>query len=255
GGDEEGRAATARVSGEGGGGSVYCATRKQADAMQAALRLRGHDPVVYHAGMEEAERHAAQDRFMSDPSAVVVATNAFVMGIDKPDIRFVVHANIPRAVEAYYQEVGRAGRDGKPAHALLLFNHADVFTQERLIESNHPSEAVVADVWNVLQTAEVFARGQEALAAAGGAGEVGGAASARGLEREGLHEMQAPGAGAYAIRVLESKAPVQSRSAKALLELVRAEAGASKALSVELRALSARAGLGDKELRRALSAL
>src|SRR5262249_56289180 len=118
----------------------------------------------------------------------VVDSNEVGVGIEKAEMRFVVHANIPRAVEAYYQEVGRAGRDGKPAHALLLFNHADVFTQERLIESNHPSEAVVADVWNVLQTAEVFARGQEALAAAGGAGEVGGAASARGLEREGLHE-------------------------------------------------------------------
>ncbi|HET9036593.1 MAG TPA: RecQ family ATP-dependent DNA helicase, partial [Myxococcaceae bacterium] len=88
-GDEERRAATARVIAEGGSGIVYCATRKQADAMQAALRLRGHDPVVYHAGMDEAERHRAQDRFMSDPSAVVVATNAFGMGIDKPDIRFV----------------------------------------------------------------------------------------------------------------------------------------------------------------------
>ena len=223
--------------------------------MQSALRLRGHDPVVYHAGMDDAERHAAQDRFMRDPSAVVVATNAFGMGIDKPDIRFVVHANIPRAVEAYYQEMGRAGRDGKPAHALLLFNHADVFTQERLIESNHPSEAVVADVWNVLQGSEVFARGQQALAAGVGASEFEVSAALRILEREGLIELHAPGAGTYGIKVLEAKAELHSRSAKALLEALRAEAGTAGTLSVPLRGLSARAGLPDKDLRRALSAL
>ncbi len=253
-GDEERRAACAQVIAEGGSGIVYCATRKQADAMQGALRLRGHDPVVYHAGMDEAERHKAQDRFMGDPSAVAVATNAFGMGIDKPDIRFVIHANIPRAVEAYYQEVGRAGRDGKPATALLLFNHADVFTQERLIESNHPSEAVIADVWNVLQTAEVFARGQQALANAVGASEFEVSAALRILEREGLLEVQAPGAGAYGIRVLDASADVHARSAKALLEALRAEAGEGM-LSIQLRALSARVGLEDKELRRALSAL
>jgi ATP-dependent DNA helicase RecQ len=254
-GDEERRAACARVIAEGGSGIVYCATRKQADAMQTALRLRGHDPVVYHAGMDEAERHKAQDRFMGDPSAVAVATNAFGMGIDKPDIRYVLHANIPRAVEAYYQEVGRAGRDGKPAHALLLFNHADVFTQERLIESNHPSEAVIADVWNVLQTQEVFARGQEALAAAVGTSEFEVSAALRILEREGLVELQAPGAGTYAIKVLETKADLHSSSARALLETLRADAGASGTLSVQLRTLSARSGLLDKDLRRALAAL
>jgi len=254
-GDEERRAACARVIAEGGSGIVYCATRKQADAMQGALRLRGHDPVVYHAGMDDAERHKAQDRFMADPSAVAVATNAFGMGIDKPDIRFVIHANIPRAVEAYYQEVGRAGRDGKPAHALLLFNHADVFTQERLIESNHPSEAVIADLWNVLQTDEVFARGQEALATAVGASEFEVSAALRILEREGLVELQAPGAGAYAIKLLEATATVHSRSAKALLGLLRADAGPGGMLSIQLRALTARAGLPEKDLRRALSAL
>ena len=254
-GDEERRAACARVIAEGGSGIVYCATRKQSDAMQAALRLRGHDPVLYHAGMDEGERHAAQDRFMSDPSAVVVATNAFGMGIDKPDIRFVIHANIPRAVEAYYQEVGRAGRDGKPAHALLLFNHADVFTQERLIESNHPSEAVIADVWNVLQTAEVFARGQEALAASVGASEFEISAALRILEREGLVELQAPGAGAYSIKVLAEKTDLHSRSAKSLLVALRAESGKSGSLSVSLRTLSGRSGLPEKDLRRALSAL
>ena len=102
-GDEERRATCARVLAEGGGGIIYCATRKQAEAMQAALQLRGQDPVLYHAGMDEADRRAAQEKFMSDPAAVAVATNAFGMGIDKSDIRVVIHANIPRAVEAYYR--------------------------------------------------------------------------------------------------------------------------------------------------------
>src|SRR5262249_26899721 len=184
-GDEERRATCARVLAEGGGGIVYCATRKQADAMQAALRLRGQDPVLYHAGMDEADRRSAQEKFMSDPAAGAVGTNAFGRGIDKTHIPVGIHANIPPAVEAYYQEVGRAGRDGKPAHALLLFNHADVFTQERLIESNHPSEAVVADLWSVLQECDVFARGQEALAAAVGCSEFEISAALRILEREG----------------------------------------------------------------------
>ena len=255
-GDEERRATCARVLAEGGGGIIYCATRKQAEAMQAALQLRGQDPVLYHAGMDEADRRAAQEKFMSDPAAVAVATNAFGMGIDKSDIRVVIHANIPRAVEAYYQEVGRAGRDGKAAHALLLFNHADVFTQERLIESNHPSEAVVADLWGVLQGCDVFARGQEALAAAVGCSEFEISAALRILEREGLVELQAPGQGSHTFQVLgDVPAQLHSRSARAVLEALRTEAGPTGTLSMQLRVLGARLGLADKELRRALAAL
>jgi ATP-dependent DNA helicase RecQ len=255
-GDEERRAACGRVLAEGGSGIVYCATRKQADGMQAALRLRGHDPVVYHAGMDEDERRRAQDRFMGDPQAVAVATNAFGMGIDKPDIRFVIHANIPRAVEAYYQEVGRAGRDGRPGHALLLFNHADVFTQERLIESNHPSEAVIADVWNALQGEEVFARGQQALASAVGASEFEVSAALRILEREGLVELQAAGQGAHGIRLLDvADLRLHSKSARVLLRQLGEQGGAGGSLSVRLDTLGSRLELSPKELRRALSAL
>ena len=108
---------------------------------------------------------------MGSKDIVAVATNAFGMGIDKPDIRFVVHANIPRAVEAYYQEIGRAGRDGDPARAVLLFNHADIYTQERLIQSNHPPDAVFADVWNTLAQLDEFDRGIAHLAAQIGASD------------------------------------------------------------------------------------
>ncbi|HZH04917.1 MAG TPA: HRDC domain-containing protein, partial [Myxococcaceae bacterium] len=106
-------------------------------------------------------------------------------GIDKPDIRFVAHAHIPRAVEAYYQEIGRAGRDGAPAKAVLLFNHADVFTQERLIQGNHPPEAVLADVWRTLISVEEFDRGIAALAGQSGVSEFEVSAALKILEREG----------------------------------------------------------------------
>src|SRR5262249_42728224 len=147
-------------------------------------------------------------------------------------------------------------RDGKPAHALLLFNHADVFTQERLIESNHPSEAVVGDLWGVLQECDVFARGQEALAAAVGCSEFEISAALRILEREGVVELQAPGQGAHTLKVLgDPTAQLHSRSARAVLEAIRVEAGPGGTLSIHLRVLGARLGLADKELRRALAAL
>jgi len=149
-GDEERRQACEKLVSEGGSGIIYCATRKAVDGIHQALKARGHAAVKYHAGMDDRARHEAQDAFMAGADAVAVATNAFGMGIDKPDIRFVIHANIPKAVEAYYQEIGRAGRDGKPAKAVLLFNYADVFTQERMIQSSSPSEAVMEDVWGEL---------------------------------------------------------------------------------------------------------
>ncbi len=256
-GDEDKRAACAARVAEGGSGLVYCATRKAAESMHAALKLRGHTPVLYHAGMEEDDRRRAQDRFMSTANAVAIATNAFGMGIDKPDIRFVIHAHIPRAVEAYYQEIGRAGRDGGAAHALLLFNHADVFTQERMIEGNHPSEAVISDVWNALVAAGGFDRGLAALATGVGASEFEVSAALRILEREGLLERKDAGEGAWRLRRLEAPSvPARlSKPARGVYDAVTALAGPGQVASVRLHALASRCGLEMDTVRRALAAL
>ncbi len=119
-----------------GSGIVYCATRKMVETLAGHLQqaLAGRTVLPYHAGMDLQVRHANQERFMATAGAVAVATNAFGMGINKPDIRFVVHFNIPGRLEAYYQEAGRAGRDGLPARCQLLFTYQDRFTQEFFIE-------------------------------------------------------------------------------------------------------------------------
>ncbi len=117
-------------------GIVYCATRKNVDAVTALLseNLKDRPVFAYHGGMDAAARTANQERFMQTPRAIAVATNAFGMGINKPDIRFVVHYNLPGTLEAYYQEAGRAGRDGRPARCTILFSYQDRYTQEFFID-------------------------------------------------------------------------------------------------------------------------
>jgi len=255
--DDDKRAVCAARVAEGGSGLVYCATRKAAESMHSALKLRGHEIVLYHAGMEEEDRRRAQDRFMSGRDSVAIATNAFGMGIDKPDIRFVIHAHIPRAVEAYYQEIGRAGRDGLEASALLLFNHADVFTQERMIEGNHPSEAVISDIWNALVKAGAFDRGLHALANDVGASEFEVSAALRILEREGLLLRQDSREAPWRLRPLEAPSvqPKLSKPARAVLSAISSLLGPQGVASVRLLALSDRASLEVDTVRRALSTL
>ncbi len=113
---------------------VYAATRKSAGRAADALRQSGLAAEAYHAGMEESERTRVQDRFADGSVRVVCATNAFGMGIDRPDVEAVVHFEIPGSLEAYYQEIGRGGRDGRRADATLLWNYVDVRTREFLIE-------------------------------------------------------------------------------------------------------------------------
>ncbi len=136
---------------ESGVALVYAATRKNAEAYAHELKQAGMRVRVYHAGLEDNVREKAQDTFMAGKLDAIVATNAFGMGVDKSDIRLVVHADMPRSPEAYYQEAGRGGRDGKPTRCVLLFNHGDVRLQEFLIDASYPSADVLRALWKLLR--------------------------------------------------------------------------------------------------------
>lgn len=131
-------------------GIVYCATRKRVEQVFEDLKESNLKVISYHGGMEDKERTHAQNQFMSRKCDVVVATNAFGMGIDRSDVRFVVHYDVPGSIEAYYQEAGRAGRDGEPSHCELFFNFADTKTQEFFIEGGNPSPETITGVYQAL---------------------------------------------------------------------------------------------------------
>ena len=126
---------------KGESGIVYCSSRKGVESLAESLRILGHWALPYHAGMDPGLRSSNQDEFLQNDGVVMVATVAFGMGIDKPDVRYVCHANLPSSIEAYYQEIGRAGRDGLPADTLTLYNGADIVLRQRQIyESDAPPE-------------------------------------------------------------------------------------------------------------------
>lgn len=141
-------------------GIVYCATRKETEALAESLNsavaeLRaaggadvsdiGTIAVAYHGGMSADTREKAQRDFVTDRVPVVVATNAFGMGIDKSNVRFVIHHNMPESIEAYYQEAGRAGRDGEPSRCTLLWNESDIVTRRRLLDSDYENERLTPE--------------------------------------------------------------------------------------------------------------
>jgi ATP-dependent DNA helicase RecQ len=134
-----------------GCGIVYCSTRKSCEHVTELLQGRvSRNVATYHAGMDSGSRRNIQESFSSGKIEIIVATNAFGMGIDKSDLRFVLHYNLPGSVEAYYQEAGRAGRDGHPAACHMLYTWQDKFIQEFFIENSYPSREVVKQVYQFL---------------------------------------------------------------------------------------------------------
>jgi len=129
---------------EGQSGIIYCATRKAVEQLCDKLCGAGYAASRYHAGLSDEERRRNQEDFQYDRVQIMVATNAFGMGIDKSNVRFVIHYNMPKSMEAYYQEAGRAGRDGEPSECILLYNAQDIITARWMINNSPPNEALSA---------------------------------------------------------------------------------------------------------------
>ncbi|MBB1270248.1 DNA helicase RecQ [Shewanella sp. SR44-3] len=147
------------ASQSGNNGIIYCSSRRRVDEVAERLRLQGLRAEAYHAGRSQEERADVQDKFLKDKLEIVVATVAFGMGINKSNVRFVVHYDIPKSVEAYYQETGRAGRDGLDAEAYMLFDPADIGRVRHLIEQSEPGPQQQVE-FHKLHTMAAFAEAQ-----------------------------------------------------------------------------------------------
>ena len=133
-----------------GSGIIYCRNRKRTKEIAELLQLHKINADYYHAGLTHEQRNEKQDRWLNDKTRIMVCTNAFGMGIDKPDVRLVVHVDIPECLESYYQEAGRAGRDGKKSYTVLLYHEKDIKELERLPEIKFPSIAAIRQVYQAL---------------------------------------------------------------------------------------------------------
>ncbi|HEX8432253.1 MAG TPA: ATP-dependent DNA helicase RecQ, partial [Longimicrobium sp.] len=218
------------LRGREGSAIVYASTRKNVDALTALLRGTGVNAVGYHAGIPDLERKRIQERFMTGEAPAVVATNAFGMGIDKSDVRIVVHYNMPGNLEAYYQEAGRAGRDGGPADCVLLHAYSDRFTHEFFIETANPPrrsvEAVMEAVRRGADVSGVCSLSPQELGrmVPGVKGDRMASAALRVLEQYGLVKPLGPAGSGVRVRLVATPARIarelEGRAAE--LEMLRA---------------------------------
>jgi len=155
-GDDRISAVRRALMGGEGAGIVYAPTRRAAEILRDGLAARGHSCDVYHAGLTGAERSSVQERFLNRDVRVVVATNAFGMGIDKADVRAVIHLQLPGTLESYYQEAGRAGRDGEPSICVAFHNRSDRRLANRFIARTHPRRSVLVRLWRALRGASLM---------------------------------------------------------------------------------------------------
>lgn len=132
-------------------GIVYCSTTKQVDETARLLQSRGIRAAAYHAKLDAEVRRKNQDDFLYDRVQIMVATNAFGMGIDKSNVRYVIHHNLPESIEAYYQEAGRAGRDGEPSRCTLLWNESDIVTRRRLLDNDYENERLTPEEQEIVR--------------------------------------------------------------------------------------------------------
>ncbi len=137
-------------------GIVYCGTRSGVDDVAAFLNSKGYPALSYHAGMDDNARHKAQDDFIYDNCPIIVATNAFGMGIDKSNVSFVIHYNMPKDIESYYQEAGRAGRDGEKADCILMWSDSDIVLNRFLIDKNDSNKNLNPETRDKLKQLELY---------------------------------------------------------------------------------------------------
>jgi len=223
-----------------GSGIIYASTRKAVEEVGRELKRAGLRVSMYHAGMTDAVRDRAQEEFMSGRTQMIVATNAFGMGIDKRDIRFVAHYQMPGSIEAYYQEIGRAGRDGLTSTCVLLFNYADKNTHDFFIEGSYPDLPLIKDVYNALAGTglkQIELSTARIAELAGHRNELAIQSALYLLERAGH---------------IERTTPVLNRAAngkRAARTIVMLDPSPASALRVDPRQVSGRADLERRKLR------